>query len=158
MATFAERLSQVRQTRDAEASASVKQQEDSDKTNWAAAVEQVKKLVKSEIDITDELPEPERVYRAHTTQEGLFAVVKLDDFWFALPVSDSVATDTKLLGLVHCPNGHVMNLEYPTSADDSWDQAILRIEAAQAVYADTLNCPACMIERSAVRNYQPRTP
>jgi hypothetical protein len=158
MATFAERMDQLRQARDTQATEAAAVQEAAYQSNWDRTVEQLRKLIRAEIEVTDDLGVTQEIQQplSYGTPEGRFAVISLDKVWFGLPVSASAVDDKQLLVLVHCVNNHVLHLEYPTSADDSWDQALMRAEAAQGVYANPNNCPHCVAERTVVRPYQPK--
>lgn len=158
MSTLADRLREIRQARAAAEADAVTQQEAASHSNWDVTVDQLRRLIRAEIDITDDLSEAKEIHQPYSygTPEGLFAVIQLADVWFGLPVTASAGDDTRLLAMVHCPNGHVLHMEYPHSGDDSWDQALLRTQDAQEIYADTSNCPQCVTYRTTARDYQPR--
>lgn len=158
MTTLAERLEQLRQARADEAANTSAATDKAAQANLDATDRQLRKLIRAELDITDDLGESRTVQEplSHGTPEGRYAVIELEDVWFGLPVSANAADDNRLLALVHCPNGHVLHMEYPHSGDDSWDQALMRVEDTQQVYADTTNCQQCMTYRTTARDYQPK--
>lgn len=143
MTTFSDRLDQTRQASQARAEAAAEQQQAAWQAHWEATVEQLKRLIEAELEIVD-FPEPVHVHKDHShgSPETDYAVVKFNDLWLALPVTDNPASDTHLLGLLHCPNGHIQGLEYPHSADDSWGQALLRMDERNNFIKETNACDA----------------
>src|SRR5579871_3389710 len=82
------------------------------------ASERLKALVKVELGV-DQFPDPVNFHKeySHGSPEADYSVIKLDPYWFALRLESDPARleQEPLLGLIHCPNGHVNGLEYPTT-------------------------------------------